>query len=163
MATRTLRDLTVEDISKHPVWKMIEDEKSGDVLVTPTGRLPVRSLRNRLVGTQLQLADGVAVWALMGNVSPNHPRATKNFMTLSVHHAEKWFDLARYHDVDYARRDEAALARFLGKTITEVFPIRYDITSFAVGLKDSLAGQIPSVPMERLKQDELIRLSLEAD
>jgi hypothetical protein len=162
MNTRALRDLTVDDLAKSPIWEMVEDDK-GDVLVKPVERLPVHTLRNRLVGTQLHLADGSAVWALLGNISLNHPTSTRHFMTMSMHRAGKWFDLARYHDVDYARRDEAALAKFLAKPTTQVFPIQYDINSLATGLKKALAGQVPPSVVERLDRDELIRLSLEAE
>lgn len=163
MTIRALRDLTVDDLIQCPVWEMVEDTKSGDVLVKPVRRLPARTLRNRLIGTNLQLADGSTAWALLGNVSANHLAATKHFMTVSVHHAGKWFDLARYHDVDSARRDAAALARFLSKEVPDVFPMRYDLTSIATGLKDALSGQLPALPQEQLGQNELISLSLDAE
>lgn len=163
MTMRALRDLKVDDLIQCPVWEMVEDAKSGDVLVKPVRRLPARTLRNRLIGTNLQLADGSTAWALLGNVSPNHLAATKHFMTVSVHHAGKWFDLARYHDIDYARRDAAALARFLSKEVSDVFPLAYDITSVATGLKEALSGEVPALPQEQLGQSELISLSLEAE
>jgi hypothetical protein len=163
MTRRALSDLAVEDLAEHPVWEMIETPASSDVQVRPVKQVPVRTLKNRLVGTRLRLADGTRVWALLGNISPGNPRSTNHFLTASVHHQGKWFDLARYHDVDFARRDGKALAAFLGKAPHEVFPIQYDIRDFVVGSGASLAGQIDSAPAERLTQDDLIRLSLQED
>jgi hypothetical protein len=161
MLTRKLRNLTVEDLKDCPVWEMVEDDKGGDVLVKALKRLPVRTLHNRLVGTQLNLADGSSVWALLGNMSTVDPTSTQHFMTVSVHRDGDWFDLARYHDVDYSRRDGLALAKFLAKRVQDVFPLRYDVTSVVSGAKQALSGQVPSSPHERLNPDELIRLSLQ--
>ena len=163
MNMRALRNLTVDDLTRYPVWEMVDGANSGDVLVKPVRRLPARTLRNRLIGTNLLFADGSTAWALLGNISHSHLAATKHFMTVSVHHTGKWFDLARYHDVDYARRDATALARFLSKEVSDVFPLTYDITSVATGLKEVLSGQVPALPQEQLGPGELISLSLEAE
>lgn len=122
--------------------------------------LPVQTLDLRLVGTNLQLADGSTAWALLGNVSLDNVEATRHFMTVSVHLAGKWFDLARYHDVDYARRDAQALAQFLRKDVSEVFPIAYDIAAVAKGPKEVLQGEVPALARVQLEQKDLIRLAL---
>lgn len=163
MTARSLGDITVEDLVAHPVWEMIEGSTGGDVLVMPVRQLPVRTMRNRLAGTKLQLADGTTLWGLLGNVAPKNPRSTKHFLTVSIHRDGKWFDLARYHDVDFRRRDGVALAGFLGKQIQDIFPIAYDLTSLVIGLKESLAANVEQVPDERLDGDELINLSMQGD
>jgi hypothetical protein len=161
MKKRTFSDLTVHDLALHPVWELVEDE--GDAFVVPVQHLPATTMRQRVAGTQIRLADGTRLWALLGNLSVGCARSTKHFLTLSIHHGGQWFDLARYHDVDYARRDAKALAYSLGKPVKSVFPIEYDITELVVGSRESLAGKINAMPDERLSDEQLIQLSLESD
>lgn len=161
MAKRTLQSLNVSDLKNSPVWEMVQDRRSGDVLVKQVKSVPAKSLQNRLVGTQVKFADGPTAWCILGNVAPNSPLKTRQFLTVSVHRNRTWFDLARYHDADFGTRDGAALARFLGKPISDVFPIAYDITGIAVGETGSLEGTISLQTDERLSVDDLIELSLE--
>ena len=140
-----------------------ERAATSSVMVRPVRRLPVSKMSNRLAGSQLLLADGSMLWSILGNISVNDPRSTKNFLTVSIHRQGKWFDLARYHDVDFVRRGGTALARFLGKNTQDVFPMRYDIRELASGSAQSLSGTIDAEPTEPLSQDELIRLSMQAE
>jgi len=158
---KKLINVTVEDLLKHPVWEMIEDARDPDVFVIPVSQVPVTSMMNRLAGTQLQLADGSRYWALLGNISPKDSLSTRHFLTVSICSQEKWFDLARYHDVDYSRRDGVALASFLGKKLADVFPITYDLTPLVRGDRDALVGTISHPVDSKLSEDELIRLSLQ--
>jgi hypothetical protein len=160
MAMRTLESLTLSDLKNSPVWEMADDSKSGDILVTQIKSIPVKSLQNRLIGTQVHLADGSAVWCLLGNIEPTNPLSTRHLLTASLHHKRKWFNLARYHDIDFKSRDGAALARFLGKPVSDVFPISYDIRDFAVGVRESLVGTISLQIDERLTAEDLINLAL---
>jgi hypothetical protein len=160
MTTKNLQELSIGDLQAHGVWEMIEDPSRSDVVVKPITRLPVKSLKNRLVGSQARLADGSHLWVILGNISLTNPESTKHFLTLSVHQNGKWFDLARYHDVDYLKRDGHALARFIGKELEQVFPIKYDITKWVDGPSNSLKGSVQLEPDERLSADGLIRLSL---
>jgi hypothetical protein len=160
MTQKTLQDLSVDDLKMHCVWEMIEDPSQSDPVVKPVILLPVTTLKNRLVGTQACLADGSRVWVILGNVSLTDQESTKHFLTLSVNHHGKWFDLARYHDVDRSRRDGHALAHFIGKEVKKVFPIRYDITKCVDGALKNLKGIVLLEPEERLSSDALIQLSL---
>jgi hypothetical protein len=160
MAMRTLESLTLSDLKNSPLWEMTNDSKSGDVLVKQVKSIPVKSLQNRLVGTQVRLADRSTVWCLLGNIEPTNPIFTRHFLTISLHHKRQWFNLARYHDTDFKARDGAALARFLGKPISDVFPISYDITDIAVGVRESLVGTISLQIDESLTAEDLINLAL---
>lgn len=163
MSKKLLKDLTIEDISKHAVWEMTENGRRSDVLVRPVRKLPVETLKLRLAATKIRLADGSQLWALLGNINCGNFQLTKHFLTVSVESEGEWFDLARYHDADYAKRDGRALAKFLGKRLADVFPIAYDISELASGPCDSLIGTIESAPKERLSSDELIQLALQPD
>jgi hypothetical protein len=108
------------------------------------------------LGTEVQLADGTALWALLGNVDPDDPRAMRHFLTLSLWIGGAWFHLARYHDVTYEEHGPSALAAALGRPVASIFPIAYDVRELALGDRHALAGQVLATPMERLSRAELI-------
>ena len=66
--------LTVADFEAHPVWEFLNDDEIGETMAQPVEKLPVESLDNRLVGTQVRLANGLEVWGLLGHFDVKHPR-----------------------------------------------------------------------------------------
>jgi hypothetical protein len=152
--------LTAGDLDEHPVWQYVNDDRHGETMVRPVKRTPVATLTGKLVGTQVRLANGSSVWALLGNVDNRNPRMTEHFVTISLERNGKWFTLSRYHDFDYAKKGPDALARFLGLHLQEVFPISYDLTTYARGHPDALVGKILKEPRERLTRAEIIALAV---
>jgi hypothetical protein len=112
----------------------------------------------KLVATDVRLANGVSVRALLGNLDPLHPQLTRQFLSVSFHREGRWFHLARYFDADYRRRGPDALARFLGYHPDEIFPIAYDVRDRVRGEAQALAGLIPRDPPEKLTEAQLIAL-----
>lgn len=155
--------LGVEDLREYPVWEYIPGAQTRDeTWVSPVTKLPVSDLRHRLVGTTLHLAAGRTVDALIGNIHLQNVRSTRHFMSVTVIKSDGGrFDLARYHDVDYARRGPSALAGFLALSVNDVFPLKYDISSVCTGIAEVLRAEIPSEPRERLTDKELMELALE--
>jgi hypothetical protein len=100
------------------------------------------------------------VWSFLGNIDTSNPRLTEHFLTISIEFNGKWFHLARYHDYDFADRSPAKLATFLGKEVDSVFPISYDIRSFAEGEPYALTGTIEKEPQERLTRAEIIAMAV---
>lgn len=162
MKKMPLADLTIADLQANPIWEMVEDDSNTDPVVVPIPNVPTDSLNGRLVGSKVKFSDGAVAWAILGNISLTSPKSTRHFITASIHHNGAWFDLARYHDVDYSRRNGDVLAKFLEKPIDKVFPIEWDVSDCAVGDPASLAGTIEYSPSERLSDMELIRLSMQA-
>src|SRR5580698_5631520 len=113
--------LTVTDFKAHPVWEFLNDDEIGETMARPVEELPVETLDDRIVGTQVRLANGLGVWGLFGNFDVKNPRATRHFLALSIERSGKWFHLARYHDVGFAAHGPEALAWFLGLRIDDVF------------------------------------------
>ena len=157
---KSLSDLTVRDLAEFPVWEFVAGA-DGSFYVEPVERLPVTDLRNRVVGTTVLLRSGELCWAILGNIDLRNKRCTEHFLTLSVEKGSRWFDLARYHDVDYARRGPEQLGRFLGLPLSSIFPIEYDISGVASAHPGLLKGSVPLEPGEVLPQDKLIQLALE--
>ncbi len=151
--------LTLVDLREHSVWQYAPG--GGDeACVRPVKRLPVTTLTGKLVGTQVALANGTSVWALIGNVDASNPRLTAHFMTLSVERGGSWFHLARYHDFDASERGPEQLAAFLDLTVDDVFPISYDLLQHAKGDPKALRGTIQAKPPEVLTRDQIIALAV---
>jgi hypothetical protein len=151
-------ELTPASFRRTRVWEYTDDDASGnaELAVQPVSATPVLDTRNRLIGVDVRLADGSALPAMLANLDPRDAAATQHFLTVSVWTGERWFHLARYHDITYKRDGPAALAAALGRTVAEVFPIGYDVTDIVVGEPAALRGEIVAEPTERLSRAELI-------
>jgi hypothetical protein len=152
--------LRITDLKRHPVWEFVNDDPLGETVVQPVRKLPSDTLDGRLVGTRVRLANGKAVWALLGNLDTRSATRTHQFLTVSVYQRSSRFHLARYFDVESRRMGPAALARFLGLSVRDVFPIAFDVTEYCSGPSDVLAGTIDRTPRERLTRAEIIRLAV---
>jgi hypothetical protein len=154
--------ITVQDLRASPVWEFVHEEltEGNSQFVQPVTDLPVSELALRVVGTEVVLQIGATRWAILGNICLRNLRSTEQFLTVSIEKDGEWFSLARYHDSDAARSGPLQLAGFLGLSVSDVFPISYDISSVAVGLPEVTCGKILAEPKERLSLQELIKLSL---
>jgi hypothetical protein len=151
---KRVEKLTVADLEAFPVWEYTNtDGPLGETAVQPVKKIPVENLDGRLVGSQIRLANGSDVWALICNVDSKNPWATQHVLTLSVFNKGTSFDMARYHDYDGNERGPQALANFLGLPVEEVFPIAYDLSRFSL-------GTIPKEPPEKLTRAQIISLAL---
>ncbi len=148
------------DFEAHPVWEFVGEDEPDETAVRPVPALPVDSLDRRLVGCEVELADGKRVFAMLGNVHVSDARANKHLLTLSVLIRGDWFHLARYHDVSRETHGPAALARRLELSVNQVFPIRYDLRPYARGELAALVGAIDREPDEPLPRSKLIELIL---
>lgn len=157
---KLVENLEVADLQKTAVWQFVNNDAKGETAVRPVIRVPVATLTGKVVATQVHLANGNLVWALLGNIDAQNKRLTEHFLTISITHNGKWFTLARYHDLDYATNGPDAFASFLNLTIDQVFPIHYDIIQYAKGDPAALSGQIPKEPKERLSRAEIIALAV---
>jgi hypothetical protein len=153
--------LTAEDFLKHPVWRFTGSDTPDETYLRPVRQLPAKQLGGCIIGSRMLLANRTAVTGCLGNLNPANSRATEHFLTLCVFRSDgARFHLARYHDVDAARRSPTALAAFLGLPLELVFPIAYDVSKLVAGPLESLRGTINVEPRERLTRPELIKLAV---
>jgi hypothetical protein len=153
--------LSPQDADSHRVWEYAGVARTEPDFVRPVIHLPVDSLARRLVLTPITLANGDSCLGLLSNIDLADPAKTEHFLCVSIfNNSGGRFDLARYFDADYSRRDPPRLAQFLGLLQTEVFPMQYDISDVAVGHPDSLKRQIADAPTSRLSLEDLIDLTL---
>ena len=158
---KTVQQLTTRDIQVHPIWEFVpEIENAPESAVRPVTQLPVTDLSRRFVGTQIGLHNGASYWAILSNITLNDVRATRHFLCLRIAMNDAWFDLARYHDVDYGRRGPSALASFLKLSASEIFPLGYDITKLVLGDASVTKGSITEVPEEKLTIEQLVAMAV---
>lgn len=151
---KPVESLTVADFKAHPVWEYLNDHDIGYEMVEPVGELPVENLVNRLVGSQVRLANGSLVWALIGNFNVTNLRATQHWMTLSIYRGDEWRYLSRYHDMEFPAGGPEDIARFLGQHVDDVFPISVDVRRYVRGDPASLKVILPKEPHEKLTEKE---------
>jgi hypothetical protein len=163
MGAKPVTALTPDDLARFPVW---EYDNGGEAVpgrdetwVLPVTALPVSSLSGRVVGVALQLGGRKEV-GLLGNLDLSNPQAAQEFTTLSVWRDGTWFHLARYFDYDRDQHGPAKLAAFLGLSIAEVFPVRYDLSGIAVGHPKVVRGCIDAEPAVRLTASQRMALIL---
>jgi hypothetical protein len=157
---KKIESLTIADLKAHPVWVYVNDDSLGETVVRPIKKLPVQNLDGKEVATQVRLANGQKVWALIGNVDASNPQLTEHFILLTIFWNDKRFTLSRYHDHDYAKYNPDALAHFLEMKVDDVFPITYDLSGVSKGNAEALIGNIYKEPRERLTEEEIIRLAI---
>ena len=156
---KTVEELTESDLRDVPVWQFTNSDED-ETVVRPVSKIPVETLANRVVAVQVTLANRSHRWALIGNVDPTNARLTRHFFTLSILDHGRWFNLARYHDVDATERGPEALASVLGLPVDAVFPIVYDISAYVTGDRGAVAGTLEKEPRERLTRAQIIALAL---
>lgn len=159
---KNLEDLTSRDLEECPVWEFVHEEESGGkgIFVRPVRDLPISHAQLRLIGTKVAFHNGASCWALLGNIDLTNLHATKHFLSLSLERDGRWFHLARYHDSDYATRGPESLAKFLGRSTDDIFPISYDVSAVARGLPEVISGRVAAEMDEKLSESELISLAL---
>ena len=124
-------------------------------------RVPAADLSGKLVGTKVRLANGSAIWALIGNISPRNKEMTEQYLSLSLERRGQWFHLARYFDPEYERLGPHALSEFLELGVKDIFPIAYDLRPFGKGDSRVLEGAVPEEPPKRLGNQERMNLLFE--
>jgi hypothetical protein len=154
--------LKVADLEAFPVWEYTNsDEEDNETMVRPVKLLPVSTMSGKLVGTLVTLANGMRVWALIGNVFSLRPEMTEHFLSMSIENQGHWFHLARYHEIGFTRRGPSSLASFLNLETNEVFPVAYDIRFAAKVDSTALRGEIKQEPSVRFSRSAIVDLAVQ--
>ena len=162
---KSFGELTVEDLRRFPVWEsdLANEGQPGrdETWVKPVKRLPVKSMANRVVGTMLRLANGSTLFGLLGNVSLNHVRKTRQFIDVTFFHGKRAFYFSHADYPVIKKTGAAALSRFLSLQEEEIFPLTYDLTGIAVGLDEVVRGTVHARPPEELNEAQRMALIFE--
>ena len=158
--------LTADDLIAFPVWEYTNDDGDGrgdqdETWVRPVCGLPIATAENRVIGTRVRLANGLAPLALLGNVDLASREKTAHFLAISFFGTKGLtFDLERYHDVDASQRSPEALAAFLKLRVEDVFPIEYDISQLVLADEHLARGVVNVQPSVTLTDDQLTALAM---
>jgi len=152
---RTIEELTSDDLAKYPIWAYTNShEEASELAVSPVLESPVRSPLNRVVGSEVQLANGSRYWAILSDLDLNDPFWNLHFLGITLFIGAERFHLARCHDFFFDTNGPIQLAQSLALKIEEGFPIRYDISAFCVGQKSCVYGEIPFEIPQKLTEEE---------
>ena len=152
--------LTAADFEAHKVWRFTGSDSPSEMMVRPS-KLPLRSFTGALVGCVFRLSSGRSVRGYLSNLSPENPELMKHFLAFSAFHEDgRVFHLSRYHDFDYSEYGPDALAKFLGFSRSEIFPISWDARGITKIGDEHLKGEITEEPAERLTRAQVIQLAV---
>ncbi|RCS44030.1 hypothetical protein DTL42_18030 [Bremerella cremea] len=157
---KCFHDLTVSDISDCPIWRFTNENSNDDLEIEPVIEQTFSNLSGLIIAAQVELADLTSHLALHQNVSRAGQKVNDHFLSLTLERAGNWFSLARYHDVSIESFGPIHLAKFMGKPVKDVFPIKYDLRETLRSDSARLVGFVRDVPVFPLTDDELISLSL---
>lgn len=76
--SKPVSELRIADLKKNPVWHIMNDDRNAELDVQAVKRLPVDNLQGKLVGTEVSLANGGRVWALIGNLDATNAERNGN-------------------------------------------------------------------------------------
>jgi hypothetical protein len=146
LPVKNMENLTPEDFAAYRVWEFALDlEEVDDLAMRPVPNLPVNDLRNRLAGTEVRLANGSRLLAGIGNIFLNDAQKTKRLLGVRFYIGGEWVPLSR--EMNVAMYGPEALARRLGLTVNEMFPVTYDVSASCIGDRNATRGSIEAVPV----------------
>jgi hypothetical protein len=152
-------ELDIGDLRACLVWRFTNSDED-ELEIESCVKDQYANLDGLIIGNRVSFSDGSSHWALFQNVSLADQRVNDHFLTLTIHREGKWFPLARYHDVGHQQYGPPALADFMKKRISDVFPIHYDLRNTLNSDSSLLTGVVPAEPSVRLTEDQIISLAL---
>ncbi len=138
---KAVTDVTPDDFSAHPVWQYCVASNSDGVGLIPVLDLPVESLDERVVGTQVRLANGQLIWAVLFGLDSFSPVFNERDVGISFLVEGKRVMLGRAWERDLPGHGIGNLCAALKLLESDIFPITFDVSHLVFGDKSSLRGQ----------------------
>jgi hypothetical protein len=157
---KCFHDLTVADVTNYPIWRFTNANPDDDHEIETVNEHSFRNLSGLIIASEVEFGDSSKHLALHQNVSLGGQKVNDHFLSLTVNRDGDWFPLARYHDVSIEKYGPRHLADFMGKAVSDVFPIKYDLREVLNSDSARLVGFVRETPLSPLTDDELISLSL---
>lgn len=153
--SKSIAKLTADDVAAVPVWK----HKAADRLlpgedeswVESVAALPVDDAFDHYFATQVKLADGSMETCIIGKTEPLHPELNEEeqlFFFCRGARQHLWSNHS--HWLKPEASNPVALAAFLGKSIEEVFPFSYDLSSVLRGDPLVLRRTVKPIVVEKV-------------
>jgi hypothetical protein len=130
---RDAGQLRPSEFAVFPLWEFApESDEHDECWMIPVTEVPVNDLVERCLGTEVSLADGSRVWAVIYELWP---------LTLEGTIKSQRFRFFNGNDVcDWPKEEfqpgtvnSAELAAFLDRKVEEVFPFAYDVSNLVAG------------------------------
>jgi hypothetical protein len=141
MSLKFSNNLTIQDFKEFPIWEFTNKHESvsrdGELVVMPVTDFPVTTLEGRFIGTEVKLANGNLVWAVLLGI--NLAKAKPVSSAIFYRGAETYMLRCLAPGVSGPEQ----LAQFLGLRVEDVFPICFDISRLAIGAADAVKGELP--------------------
>src|SRR5436190_14597935 len=124
---KSFQDLSLSDVEKYPLWRFTNNDEVDELEIESIRANQVADLTGVIIATQVVFNDNTIHLALLQNVSLLGKQRNDHFLSLTIYANNKWFPLARYHDIALEDWGPAKLAAFLHKEIDDIFPIKFDL------------------------------------
>jgi hypothetical protein len=146
--------ITASDLASCPVWRHKAAERlrpgEDESWIEPVNERPISDAFDHYFGVAVTLADGTTEVALVGKTEASSPEISEKnqlfvfFRPAGQHH---WTNSPSWYSPEAT--DPAALASFLGKTASAVFPFTYDLSSLLVGHPNVLRRAVMPITVPR--------------
>jgi hypothetical protein len=149
---KLFHDITFEEFKKHPIWTFLQmDDESGDWWMLAEDKFPLKAPVFTYICIPVRLANGKEVWAKIQNIDFNNAAITEEFLCIELEKDGRWHHLTEYNLND---KGPDNLAKFLGMSVDDVFPITYDLRPYVAGDEYPVVGKIYKTPRIRRTDEE---------
>jgi len=157
---RRIDDVPNSEMISYPVWRFTNSTGQGldETAILPVQKYPVVDTKGCLFCTDVRLANGDSIPAMIGNFNPRSHFQNSHLLTISIFKGEQRFHLARYFDFHFAENGPNTLATFLGLSLDAIFPIQYDLSRICIGEVDALTNSVEATHKEPLGCDDRLEL-----
>lgn len=159
-----LTDLRPIDLQKTWLWTVVASRADGALRLKPETLAKTDKFKGRLIASQVSLADGTKLSALIEGIDPEAPGFSRHNKELYVWvDGHGWFQLAQYFVSEELKavRGDDVLCRILQKPIQDVFPIHFDVRHRAKTESPCLIGSFEHNPSWGLTQYQVMEILVE--
>jgi hypothetical protein len=141
MNPKSPSELRIEDVRAYPVWQYcVADNEDGIGLLPVTEKGPLQSLDERIVATQVCLANGTFIWGVLFGLDSYASTFSENDTGLVLFLDDSRAELGRAWERHLPGKSREELAAHLGLPTEDVFPITFDVSSAVLGNSSALSG-----------------------
>lgn len=155
-----LSELTPDVLHKDWLWQFTPS-KDGELWIKPTRLKTSKKFESRLVGCAVTMADGTKADALLEGIDLEVPNFSKHNRALIIWiDGYGWFSLCHYYSSDALQNEcgPNVLCQLLGKAISDVYPIQFDIRSRSPVESPALSGAFEISPSWGLALPEVMEI-----
>lgn len=158
-----VKDLTPDDLVSNWLYKFVPS-RSGALTVVPVYVKKTAKFAGKMVACKVEFANKSEHWALIEGLDLEVPEFSRHHREIHIFLNDSgWFQLAQYFDgpAIKAIRGEEVLARKMGLSLSEIFPIHFDVRDRSNINSDCLRGDFEINPTWGRSLAEIMSLLVE--